>query len=81
MDLRSFFSTTTRRGRAIRTAFQAMFGLLTFVAGFLTIPGLETTLESAGIVVQAGAIAGWIGVVSYLQNATEALIKYVWGDL
>ena len=77
MTIKSFFSPKTRRGRAIRTFFQALLGILTFVAGFLMIPGFNDVLASGGVVLQASAIAGWIGVISYLQNAFEAFLKYL----
>lgn len=76
--IKSFFSPTTRHGRAIRTALQAFIGFSSFLIGVLSIPGLEQGLIQAGVAVQVGSIALWIGVVSYLWNALEALYKWLY---
>ena len=80
MDFKSFFSPTTRRGRAIRTAFQGALGITTFTLGLLTLPGFAELMNSSGLPVQAATIGAWIGVVSYVQNALEALTNYIWGS-
>lgn len=80
MTLKSFFVPTTRRGRAIRTALQTMFAILTFTVGLLTLPGFEEVLASGGLILQAGTLAAWAGVISYLQNALEALMQYIYPE-
>lgn len=79
MDIKSFFSTKTRRGRAVRTALQTFMGIVTFLGGLLTLPGFAELLTDGGIAVQASTFAAWVGVVSYIQNALESLITYLWG--
>lgn len=72
------FSTKTRRGRAVRTALQGSVALMTFVTGLLIVPGFEELLNGMGVVSRVGTFGVWIGVISYVQNALEALIKYLW---
>lgn len=76
-DLKSFFSSKTRHGRAVRTFLQTLFGVLTFVVGLLTLPGFEQALAEGGVVLQAGTLAAWVGIISYLQNALEGLLEYL----
>lgn len=75
MTIASFFSSKTRHGRAIRTFLQVLLGLITFASGLLAIPGLLEAFQGSGLAVQASTFATWVGIVSYLQNALEALIK------
>lgn len=74
--IKSFFSKDTKRGRAVRTALQALIAILSFVLGMLALPGLADTLQSAGIAVQASTLAAWTGIVSYVYNALESL--FIW---
>lgn len=78
--LRSLVSTKTRRGRAIRTALQGMVALLSFMLGLLTIPGFGDYLSNVGFEAQVASFGVWIGIISYLQNATEAVIKHLWEE-
>ena len=78
-QLKALFSPTTRRGRAVRTALQGIVALSTFLVGILTIPGLQELLDTSGTV-SIATFGVWIGVVSYIQNAAESLIKYLWEE-
>ena len=77
MNIKSFFSPTTRRGRAIRTGLQVLVGVITFVAGILTIPGVQQLLIDAGWIAQAASLATWVAIIAYIQNALEAFIRYL----
>ena len=78
-QIKLLLSPTTRRGRAVRTALQGIVALSTFLVGILTIPGLQELLDTSGTV-SIATFGVWIGVVSYIQNAAEALIRYLWED-
>lgn len=73
--VRGLISPTTRRGRAIRTFLQGLLGLLTFSLGLISIPGFADALSGVGLEVQVTTMAAWIGIISYLQNALESLLK------
>lgn len=75
--LKSFFSKNTKRGRAVRTAIQSVLAIFTFVIFMLAMPGLAEALQEGGIGVQAGTLAAWHGVVSYLYNALESLLEWL----
>ena len=77
--LKSFFSKDTERGRAVRTGIQAALAVLSFLYGFITIPGLGDFLASSGIVT-AGTFVTWVGVVSYLYNKLEQFFDWLGGD-
>lgn len=64
----------TRHGRGIRTALQAFLGVLTFIVGLLAVPGLADVL-TANNVVTVSTLAAWVGVISYLQNFLEDLLR------
>lgn len=68
------FNKETRHGRGIRTGLQFVYALLTFVAGLIIIPGVsELLLENQ--LVTAASFATLVGVISYLQNLLEDLLK------
>lgn len=68
------FDKNTRHGRGLRTALQALFGILTFLVGLVAIPGLGALLADNNIVTVT-TFATWVGVISYLQNWLEDAIK------
>jgi len=68
------FDKNTRHGRGLRTALQALFGVLTFITGLVAIPGLGALLADNNIVTVT-TFATWVGVISYVQNWLEDAIK------
>lgn len=72
--LRRLLDKNTRLGRGIRTALQAFLGVLTFAVGLLTVPGLADVL-TANNVVTVSTLAAWVGVISYLQNFLEDMLR------
>jgi hypothetical protein len=76
MDIKTFFSHLTVRGRTVRTWLQAMAAILTFVYGLLSIPGVEHYLVANNIIAM-GTLATVIAVVCYLYNRIEQLIKWL----
>lgn len=68
------FDKNTRHGRGLRTALQALFGILTFLVGLVAIPGLGALLADNNIVTVT-TFATWVGVISYVQNWLEDAIK------
>lgn len=76
MDFNQFFSSKTIVGRAVRTALQVFVSVLGFFFGLLTLPGFGDYLAQNNIVA-VSTFAVWTGVVSYLYNAAEALMKWL----
>lgn len=77
--IKSFFSSKTKRGRVVRTTLQAFLGVLSFMLGLLTIPGMNDLLQHLGLIETAGALGVWVGVVSYLYNTLETIFKQLYG--
>ncbi len=71
-----YLTSDTRAGRAVRTGLQVAIAALGFVYGLLTLPGFGEYLVQ-NQVVGAATFTVWTGVVSYVYNAVEALIKYL----
>lgn len=75
-NIKKLFDKNTRHGRGLRTALQALYGVLTFFAGLMLIPGLSDVL-AANNIVSVASFATWIGIISYLQNFVEDVIKEI----
>ena len=73
-SLKWLVNKNTRHGRGIRTALQAFLGVLTFVVGLISVPGLADVL-TANNVVTVSSLAAWVGVISYLQNFLEDMLR------
>lgn len=77
--LKKIFDKNTDHGRALRTALQGTFAIVTFLAGFLTIPGIGGYLATNNITTLA-TFGVWLGIVTYAQNAIERLLKWLSED-
>jgi len=75
-SIKWLFNKNTRHGRGLRTTLQALLGLVTFVAGVLTIPGLGDILAQNNVTT-AASFGVWVGFISYAQNFLEDLWKDV----
>jgi hypothetical protein len=77
--IKDFFSSTTQRGRVVRTILQAVAGILTFTYGLLSLPDVQHYLVTNNIVA-IGTLAAFIGLASYLYNAVEKLLKWLMSE-
>lgn len=74
--IKKLFDKNTNLGRGVRTAFQGLLALITFIYGFLLIPGLYDLLASNDLATVA-SFATLVGVISYVQNALESIWERV----
>lgn len=75
-SIKWLFNKNTRHGRGLRTALQALLGVITFVAGILALPGLGDVLAQNNVTTLA-SFGVWVGFISYAQNFLEDLWKDV----
>lgn len=76
-QIKKLFSKTTRRGRAIRTAIQALIGVTSFVLAIAGIPNVDQLFGQLGFEIQLPILAAWTGVVCYIQNALEDFLGWL----
>jgi len=69
--LNYLFDKQTKHGRVIRTIFQALLGVFSFVVVIGAAPGLYDLLASSNSHVLV-SLPAWIGFISYLYNQVEA---------
>lgn len=70
----NIFDKNTSHGRALRTGLQAIVGLVSFIFGILTIPGLSNILADNNIL-SITAFGTWLGIITYIQNALEDILE------
>ena len=73
--LKSLFTSSTSRGRAVRTALQSFVTLSGMLIVIFTFPDIDRVFRSFGLELQLSTIAAVIGFVSYLQNKAEELLR------
>lgn len=77
--IKSLFSSSNGLGRSVRTTLQALVGILAFFSALILVPEVQDVLLSNNIV-SVGALATTIGIISGIQNATEKLLKHLFGE-
>ena len=74
--LKKLFDKNTNHGRAMRSVLQGIVALVTFMIGFLAIPGIGEYLATNEIMTFA-TFGMWLGVITYIHNTLETLLKWL----
>lgn len=76
---KSLFSSNNGLGRTVRTTLQAFVGILAFLTTIILVPEVQDVLVKNNLL-SVSALATTIGVIAGLQNATEKLLKHLFGE-
>ena len=75
--IKQLFDKNSAHGRAIRTALQTLVALLALIIGLFAIPGVYDIMGTLAPELQLTAVATWVGVVTYVHNKIEQLLKHL----